>query len=344
MHTIQSISQHVTGTVSNLQNTEIKGVSSLEKAGKGEISFFQDPRFENRVYESNASAILVSENFKPKKPISAVLIKVSDVRKSLAEVLELFKPNDIFDRGKAEFVYVADTAEIDESALLGNFTHIADHAFIGANTKIGSQVFIGQRVKIGKNVHIFPGVKIYHDCTIGDDTVIHSNVVIGSDGFGFDRKENGAYDKIPQVGQVKIGSNVEIGANTVIDRSTFGSTVIENGVKLDNLIQVAHNVTIGSNTVIAAQTGIAGSVTLGRDCVIGGQSAFVPHISVADGSQFQGKSGVSHSIKKPGGKYYGYPAINFKDYIRSFAVFKVLPKLEKRVRDLEKSLENNKSA
>jgi UDP-3-O-[3-hydroxymyristoyl] glucosamine N-acyltransferase len=340
MHTIESICRILDGRMENFQDTEITGINSLVRSGHGEITFLQDPRFEKHIYSTRASAVVIPADFVPRKPLSVTLIRVADISKSLIQLLDLFRVCPDFEQGEKELIHIGKSVQLESGVVIGNFSHVSDSSSIGEGTRIGTQVYLGKNVRIGKGVTVYPGVKIYHGTTIGDHCIIHANAVIGSDGFGFNRNKNGNYHKVPQVGNVVIENDVEIGANTVIDRSTFGNTIIRRGVKLDNLVQVAHNVEIGENTVIAAQTGISGSVTLGRNCVVGGQSAFVPHIEVAEGSQFQGKSGVGRSIKEPGGKYYGYPAIGFNDYIRSYSVFKILPELEKRVRELERELQN----
>jgi UDP-3-O-[3-hydroxymyristoyl] glucosamine N-acyltransferase len=255
----------------------------------------------------------------------------------------LFDKGSDFGTGISEFAFISENSTIGKNVDIGTFTHISDGVEVGDNSTIGSQVFLGENVKIGRFAKIYPGVKIYHGSEIGDHVIIHANAVIGSDGFGFSPQKDGSFSKIPQSGIVIIGNNVEIGANTVIDRATFDATIIEDGVKLDNLIQVAHNVHIGANTVIAAQSGLSGSVHLGKNCLVGGQVAFVPHIEVADGSQFQGQSGVGSSITQPNGKYFGTPAIGFVDYIKSYSVFKLLPMLEKKISMLEKELESIKN-
>lgn len=342
MHTIQSISELIRGTVEGPTDFVIKGVNGLIQARAGELSYLQEMKFEKHLYKTRASAVLIPEEFVPKKPLAPVVIRVTDVGRSLIAVLDLFKANNIFEQGNEDLIHIGEDVKLAADVVVGNFTHLSSGVVVGEGTRIGSQVFLGKNVNVGKHVTLYPGVKIYHGCTLGDNCIVHSNAVIGSDGFGFNPGDNGRFQKVPQVGSVLIENDVEIGANTVIDRSTFGQTIIRSGVKLDNLIQVAHNVEIGENTVIAAQSGISGSVKLGRNCIIGGQVAFAPRIQVADGSQFQGKSGVGSNLKEPGGKYYGYPAIGFNDYIRSYSVFKVLPQLEKRVRELEKALKNSK--
>ena len=343
MHTIESIANELGGRYEGKRDIEIFRINQLERAGEGEIAFLSEEKYEKHLYATRASVVMVSEGFHPRESLACALLFVDDIQKSFIRLLELFSPNDIFDDGLASLRYISPEAKVHETTVIGHFTHISDGVEIGGNCRIGSQVFLGRRVKLGKNVTLYPGVKIYANCIIGDNCILHANVVVGSDGFGYQRNKDGHYEKVPQIGGVEIEEDVEIGANTVIDRSTFGVTRIRRGVKLDNLVQVAHNVEIGENTVISAQTGISGSVQIGKNCVVGGQSAFVPRIKIAEGSQFQGKSGVGRSILEPGGKYYGYPAIGFNDYIRSYSVFKVLPELEKRVRQLEKELEQIQS-
>ena len=344
MHTLEFIARELDGSFTGAGELEIVRISQLERAGAGEIAFFLNPKFEKFLYTTKAEVVIIQADFDPVKPVDSILLRVPDVQKAFVRLLELYAVSDIFEQGDASLRFVSKEASLHESVVIGNFTHVSPGAKIGKSSRIGSQVFIGRDVQIGENVTIYPGVKIYADTRIGDNCILHANAVIGSDGFGFKPNPDGSYAKTPQIGEVHIESDVEIGANTVIDRSTFGITLIRKGVKLDNLVQVAHNVEIGEHTVIAAQTGISGSVRIGKNCIVGGQSAFVPHITIADGSQFQGKSGVGKSISEPGGKYYGYPAIAFNDYIRSYSVFKILPELEKRIRTLEKELEYSKKS
>lgn len=344
MYSIQQLTKQLNAQSEGSLNLQIHAVNSLDKAKAGEISYFKEAKFERSLYETNASAVLVPEDFIPKRALSPTLLRVRDVMKSYIELLYLFQSNDIFEHGKSKLIEIADTAELGENVVLGSFTQVSKGAIIGQDTKIASHVFIGENVQLGKEVLIYPGVKIYPNCSIGDRSIIHANAVIGSDGFGYHPNSDGKYIKIPQIGAVHIDEDVEIGANTVVDRSTVGYTHIASGVKLDNLVQVAHNVEIGENTVIAAQTGISGSVHLGKSCVVGGQCAFVPHVKVADGSMFQGKSAVARDIKKSGGRYFGAPAFGFNDYIRSYAIFKQLPDMEKKIRELEKVIKELKQA
>jgi len=325
------------------EDVVINRINHIRDAQPGDLSFVLNGKFEKYISQTGASAVIVNKNFNSEVPDTCTLIRVDDVQSAISALLVLFDNGKDFFEGIADSAFVSSRAMIGSNVSIGHFTHISDGVSVGEKSSVASQVFLGENVQIGKNVRIYPGVKIYHGCVIGDHVIIHANSVIGSDGFGFTRQQDGTFTKIPQTGIVQIGNHVEIGANTVIDRSTFGATVIEDGVKLDNLVQVAHNVRIGANTVIAAQTGVAGSVHLGKNCMVGGQAAFVPHVEIADGSQFQGQSGVAGSISEPNGKYFGTPAIGFMDYIRSYSVFKILPELEKKIYKLEKELESLKN-
>lgn len=337
--TAQIISQLLNGKIEGNPNVVITHPAKIEEGKTGSICFLANSKYENHAYTTQASALLVSEDFEAKGVISATLIRVKDVRQSIGILLQQFsehqksKPND----AKA-------LANIAESATIGKGTNVAAFAVIGAAARIGEnciiheQVFVGKNAVIGNNVELFTGVKIMHDCVIGDNCIIHPNTVIGSDGFGFLPQADGTFQKVPQIGNVVIGNNVEIGANTVIDRATMGSTVIKNGVKLDNLIQIAHNVEIDENTVIAAQAGIAGSAKIGKNCMIGGQVGIAGHLKIADGTKIQAQSGVGKNIKKENTAVYGSPAFGYNDYVRSHIVFKSLPRMEKRLQTLERKL------
>jgi len=242
--------------------------------------------------------------------------------------------------GREEPCFIHPEATIGAGGYIGAFAYIGRGAKIGDNVKIYPQVFIGDKVTIDDNTTLYPGVKVYHDCKVGKNVVVHSGVVIGSDGFGFAPQEDGTYKKVPQIGYVQIEDNVEIGANTVIDRATMGATIVRDGVKLDNLIQIAHNVDIGKNTVIAAQTGISGSSKIGEHVVLGGQVGVVGHIVVAKGSQIQAQSGVNRSIKEEGKKWGGTPVMPYQPQLRSNVIFARLPELEKRIQELEKLVES----
>lgn len=309
--------------------------SKIEEALPGSISFLGNPKYEPYAYTTQASILVVSDDFKPQQEVRATMLRVPNVYQSLSTLLSHFERN-----GKP--TGISDLANIDSSAKIGSNVAISPFAVIEKNCSIGDgsvvypHVFIGHDVSIGKNVILHSGVKIYAGCVIGDHVIVHANTVIGSDGFGF-VLENGVYKKIPQLGNVLIEDNVEIGANCAIDRATMGSTLLKKGCKLDNLIQIAHNVEIGENTVIAAQTGIAGSTKIGSYCMIGGQVGIQGHAIIPNGTQVQAQSGVM-SVNGENQKLFGTPAMGYVDYLKSYSVFKHLPDLEKRIHSLEKKL------
>lgn len=315
----------------------VSSPSRIEEGGKGTISFLGNDKYEPYAYQTDASILLVSKTFKPKKPIKATLIRVDNVYESIAVLLERFGQSTETSGGVAENATVDPKAEIGTGVQIGPGAVVEAGAVIGNGSRIGAQVYVGTNVKIGRDVQLHPGVRILKDCVIGDRCIINPNAVIGSDGFGFAPKTDGQYQKIVHVGNVVLESDVEIGSNTTIDRATMGSTIIRQGVKLDNLIQIGHNVEIGAHTVIAAQSGIAGSTKIGRHCRIGGQVGIVGHITIADGTQIQAQSGIAQSVKTPKTYLFGTPAIGYKDFIRSFAIFKKLPDLYRRLNQLERA-------
>jgi len=334
--TAKAIANLLGGVVEGNEQVLITHPGKIEAADAGAITFLSNPKYESHIYKTQASAVLVSEDFTPDKQLDTTIIRVKDVYNSLIVFLQLYEQSFHPEQGISSLSFIHQTAQLGDQTTIGDFTSISTKVSIGEHCRIYSQVFIGVGTKIGKNVTIYPGVKIYHDCEIGDNCILHANAVIGSDGFGFAPQPDGSYQKIPQVGKVILEDNVEVGANTVIDRATMGATIIKKGTKLDNLIQIAHNVTVGENTVIAAQAGIAGSTRIGNYCQIGGQAGFVGHIEVADKVSVQAQSGVAASIKEKGRKVYGYPALSYQDYLRAYALFRQLPDLEKRIRTLEK--------
>ncbi len=339
----QEIAKILDGRVEGDPEVLVSGPSKIEEGGPGTITFLANPKYEDFAYSTTASVLLVSRGFQPKKPISATLIRVENVYTALSKLLENFGNQADTSTGISEYASIDKSVQIGEDVAVGMFSIIEANAKIGAECRIAAQVFIGRNVELGKNVIIHPGVRIMHDSKIGDNCILHPNAVIGSDGFGFAPQEDGTYKKIPQTGNVVIENNVEIGSGTIIDRATMGSTIIRSGVKLDNLIQVAHNVEIGENTVIAAQVGIAGSTKIGRNCRIGGQVGFAGHLHIADGTQIQAQSGIASHVKEPNTALFGSPAINYKDYVRSYAVFKKLPELYKRIAELERMIEKKES-
>lgn len=327
------------GEVEGDADVTITGPSKIEDAQPGTITFFANSKYENYLYATKASVVLVAKDFEPKAEIKATLIRVDNVYESIAALLQQFG-SDEQQNGISDHAIVHESADIGNHVSIGAFSIIKEGATVGEGTTILPQVFIGKNAQIGKNVTLFQGVKIHHDCVIGDNCVIQSNSVIGNDGFGFFPQADGSYKKITHAGNVILEDNVDIGANAAIDRATMGSTIIKEGAKLDNLIHIAHNVEVGGQTVIAAQTGIAGSTVIGEECMIGGQSGFVGHIKIADRSKFQAKSGVNSSITEPGLDYYGYPALRYGKFQRSFVHFRNLPELAKRIHELEKKIES----
>ena len=334
----KELAQLLNGRVEGDPDVEVHGPSKIEEGGVGTISFLGNLKYEPYLYTTTASIVLVNETFTAREPVSATLIRVSDVYAAIALLLERFQPEATTAAGISPDARMHTGVVVGAQVSVGSFTVVESGTEIGDHTSIFPQVYIGKGVKIGSHVTIYPGARIMDGCVIGNRCIIHSNAVIGADGFGFAPQPDGAYKKIAQIGNVVLGDDVEIGANTCIDRATMGSTIIRSGVKLDNLIQVAHNAEIGANTVIAAQAGIAGSTKIGASCMIGGQVGFAGHIVVAEGTQVQAQSGVAHSITEPGQAWFGTPAIKWKAYIRSYGVFKRLPELDKLVGQLAKTL------
>ncbi len=329
--TAQELGVLLNGTVEGNPNVAVNRPSKIEEGGAGSISFLANPKYEKYAYSTDASILLVEKGFSPKGKVNSTLIRVENVYESIGFLLNKFGENG----GTKQTIVAQNSAihnsiQLPENVGVGDFSVIKEGAQIGEGTQIHSQVFIGKNATLGKNCILYPGVKIYHDCVIGDNCILHANVVIGGDGFGFVADHNGVYNKIAQVGNVVLENNVEVGANSTIDRATMGSTFVRMGVKIDNLVQIAHNVEIGENTVIASQAGIAGSTKIGKNCQIGGQVGFAGHLTIADGSKFQAQSGIASSINEPNGAYFGSPAINYRDFIRSYAVFKKLPELYKK--------------
>jgi UDP-3-O-[3-hydroxymyristoyl] glucosamine N-acyltransferase len=336
--TALEIAQLINGRVVGDPNIKVSGPNKIEEAKEGSIAFLANPKYEPYVYTTEASVLLVNEAFEPAHPIQSTLIKVTDVYSALGVLLNHFQSQNGIPEGSSEMAFIHNQTTVDPSASIGAFSVIKQGVKIGKKTVIFDQVYIGENVKIGDHTIIHPGVKIYRDTEIGDHCILHSNAVIGSDGFGYALSPEGSYEKIAQIGKVILEDNVEIGANTVIDRATMGATIIRKGVKLDNLIQIAHNVEIGSDTVIAAQAGIAGSTKIGKKVQIGGQSGFVGHIQIADGAKIQAKSGVTNTIKKENARIQGAPAFEYGAYLKSYVLFRQLPELSKKIRQLEKEL------
>lgn len=333
--TVAQLSALIDGIVMGQDGLIIHAPCTIENGFEGGISFLSNPKYESYIYSTNASAVIVGKTFKPIKEVSTTLIVVDDVNVALAKLMQKFDDSGNGVHIIEKLSSISEKAKLGDNVHVGKFSVISDDVSIGNHTFIADQVYIGKDVIIGSHCRIQPGVKIYNGCTIGDHVVIHSNAVIGSEGFGFKADEHGVYQKVPQLGNVVIEDNVEIGSCTVIDRGSIGPTVLKKGVKLDNLIQIAHNVVIGENSVLAAQTGIAGSTTLGESCILGGQVGLAGHIHIADGTQIQAKSGISSDVKEKNKRWYGYPALDYTAYLRSYAHFKNLPGIIEKIKMLE---------
>ena len=332
------IADFLQGTVEGDPDATVSVFAKIEEGHAGALSFLANPKYEKYLYETESSIVMINKTQKLEHPVKCTLIRVDDAYRSFASLLELYSATQQEKTGREEPVSVAASATLGENIFIGAFTYIADNARIGNGVKIHQQVFIGENVTVGDNTVLYPGVKIYRDCKVGSDCVIHSGAVIGADGFGFAPQADTDYKNVPQIGNAVIEDHVEIGSNTCIDRATMGSTIIRRGVKLDNLIQIAHNVEIGENTVIAAQTGISGSSKVGKNCMFAGQVGLAGHIAIADGVKIGAQSGLNSSIKQPDSTLLGTPAMDYHDCIKSYVVARRLPDLKKKVDELEREL------
>ncbi len=335
--TASQIAEVLNGTVYGDSEVEVTKLSKIEEGEKGSLTFLSNPKYTNFLYDTKASIAIVNESFIPKKDIDITLIKVKDAGKAFSKLLAYYNQIKLHKVGIETPNFISKTAKIGKDVYIGQFTYIGNNVVLGNNVKVYPNVYIGDNTIIDDNTTLFSGVKIYSEIIIGKNCNINSGAIIGCDGFGFLPDENGEYAAIPQIGNVIIEDNVDIGAATTIDRATLGSTIIRKGVKLDNQIQVAHNVEIGKNTVIAAQTGIAGSTKIGEQCMIGGQVAIVGHITVGNNVRIQALSGVARSLKD-NAVVQGSRAFNYSDWNRSYVHFKNLGKLVARVNELEKKL------
>jgi UDP-3-O-[3-hydroxymyristoyl] glucosamine N-acyltransferase len=338
---ITQIAAMLGGEVKGEGGEKINMLAKIQDAKKGQLAFLSNPKYEQFIYTTQASAVIVKKDFQAKKNIAATLILVDDPYNSFTQLLEEYHKLISFQKtGVEEPSFLGDKSSLGKNIYRGAFSYIGHNVRIGDNVKIHPQVYIGDNTIIGNNTILHANVKVYADTQIGNNCVLHAGAVIGSDGFGFAPQADGTFKTIPQLGNVLIEDNVTIGANTVIDCATmFGdSTIIRKGVKLDNLIQIAHNVEVGKNTVIAAQTGISGSTKVGENVMIAGQVGIAGHLLIADRTQIGAQAGIAKSVKEEGQQILGYPAIDIKDYFRSYAIFKKLPDLNDRLRQLEKLL------
>lgn len=331
----------VNGEIAGDAAVRISGYAKIEEATEGTLSFLANPKYEHFVYTTKASVLLVRKDFIPQKPINATLVKVDDPYATIADLLNMVSQMQAEKTGVEQPSFVSEGVELPEGIYLGAFSYVGKNVKIGKNAKIYPQCYIGDNVVIGDNVMLYAGVKIYKECKVGNNCILHSGVVVGSDGFGFAPQKDGSYKKIAQIGNVEIADDVEIGANTTIDRATMGSTRIGRGVKLDNLIQVAHNVEIGENTVIAAQAGIAGSAKIGRQNMIGGQVGIAGHITIGNGNQIGAQSGI-HSKTGDGNVLLGYPAVPAREFMKESGYRRRLGEMLKDITNIKKDLANLK--
>ncbi|MCG6187403.1 UDP-3-O-(3-hydroxymyristoyl)glucosamine N-acyltransferase [Maribellus maritimus] len=339
------IAAFLNGEVVGNEDVKVSYVSKIEEGKPGTLAFLANLKYEHYIYETKASIVLVNKTFEPRKEISATLIKVDDAYQAFASLLELVQQAKSTQKtGIENPSFIHETSSVGDDIYLGAFAYIGKNSKVGNNVKIYPQAFIGDNVTIGDNCIIYAGVKIYDDCKIGNQCILHAGCVIGSDGFGFAPQPDGTYNKIPQLGNVILEDNVEIGANTTIDCGTMESTIIRKGVKLDNLVQVAHNCEIGENTVIAAQAGMAGTTKIGKNCRLGGQVGLAGHLTIGNNVQIGAQSGLSSNVKD-NETLLMTPAFNIKDAVKSAIIFKKLPELREDVIQLKrevKSLKENK--
>ena len=334
------ISELLGGTVEGNPQVEVNKLSKIEEGAEGSLSFLANPKYSEYLYETKASIVILANDFKLEKDLSPslTLIRVEDAYGSFGKLLEIYNQIKNDKKGISDSAQISENSRIGKDVYIGENAIISENCIIGDGSKIFANTFIGDNTQIGSNTIVFAGVKIYSDNLIGNECIIHSGAIIGADGFGFAPNSENNYKKVAQIGNVIIEDHVEIGANTCVDRATLGSTVIRKGVKLDNLIQIAHNVEIGDNTVIAAQTGIAGSTKIGKNCMIGGQVGIVGHIKIAEGTKIAAQSGIAHSIEEPNQIVQGSPAIPIGDYKRAYVLFKKLPEMQSELSNLKKQL------
>ncbi len=333
----KQIAELLSGIVEGNENTMVSSLSKIEEGAPGSLSFLSNPIYTNYVYETDASVIILKHSVVLDRPIkpALTLIRVEDPYGSFAKLLEMYYAISKDKKGIEQPSFIASTASYGKDCYIGAFAYVGENVKIGNNVKLFPHCYIGDNTTIGDNCIFFSGVKIYHDCTIGNYCTIHASTVVGSDGFGFAPNSENNYKKIPQIGNVIIEDHVEIGSNTSIDRATMGSTIIRKGVKIDNLVQIAHNVEIGENTVLAGGSFVAGSARLGKNIMMGGQAGVIGHVKVADGVKIAGQSGVGSTIETEGLVVQGSPAFPIGEYKRSYVLFRSFQKLNDRIRTLE---------
>ena len=336
--TAQIIAQYLNGEIEGNPEEKVTGIARIEEGTKGMLSFLANAKYEKYLYSTQASIVLVNRSLKLTDKVSSTLIRVNDPYQAFASLLTLYQSSLPQKSGIDKNSFISETARIGENCYIGAFSFIGENAEIGENVKLFPQVYVGDNAAVGDNTILYPGVKVYKECKIGSNCIIHASTVIGSDGFGFAPGE-GTFQKIPQIGNVVIEDDVEIGSNVSIDRATIGSTLIHKGTKIDNLIQIAHNVEVGENSVLIAQSGIAGSTKLGNNVVVAAQAGLVGHISIADNVKIGAQAGVTNSIKNEGSIVLGSPAHDYREAKRSLIIARKLPELYDKIMKMEKELE-----
>ena len=329
------------GTIEGNPEVKISDFAKIEEGRPGCISFLANMKYAHYLYETKSSVVLVNKDFQLEGKTEATLIRVDNAYETVAKLLTLAESMKPRKKGIDSLAFIDPTATVGKDCYIGPFVAIGPGAVIGDEVVLHPHVTIGEKATVGNHTEIYPNAVVYHDCHVGNNCILHAGCVIGADGFGFAPTTEG-YEKIPQIGIVTIEDNVEIGANTCIDRSTMGSTYVRKGVKLDNLVQIAHNVEVGENTVISSQTGVAGSTKVGQWCMFGGQVGVAGHATIADRTQAGAQSGIPNSVKKPGTTIMGYPAIDYRNFWKSSAVFKTLPELDKQIYQMQKELDELK--
>lgn len=328
----------LSGKVEGDEQAMVSNVSKIEEGKPGTLSFLANPKYTHYIYDTKASIVIVGNDFVPEKPVSATLIRVADAYSAFARLLEVYQQYKNDKKGISTLAFVNESAKYGNDVYLGEFAFVGENVKIGDRVKVYPQVYIGDDCVIGDDTVLYPGVKLYAGTIIGKSCTLHAGVVVGSDGFGFAPQSDNQYNKVPQIGNVIIEDFVEIGSNTTIDRATLGSTIIRKGVKLDNLIQIAHNVEIGENTVMAALGGVSGSTKIGRDCMFGGQIGIAGHLTIANGTKLAAQSGVASSIRHENEIYMGAPAFPAAEFKRAYFHYRKLDQLSKRVQELEQKL------
>jgi UDP-3-O-[3-hydroxymyristoyl] glucosamine N-acyltransferase len=337
--TAQEIGLLLNGTVEGDDFVTVDKLAKIEDGEAGSLTFLANPKYEQFLYTTNASVVIVNNDLRLTGEVKATLIRVENAYTAFSVLLEKYNTIKLNKQGIEQPCFIHPTAQVGQNVYIGAFAYIGPNAKIGDYSKIYPNTYIADNVTIGKNVTLFAGVKVYFDCVLGDNVIIHAGAVIGSDGFGFAPATDGSYAKISQIGNVVIEDDVEVGANTTIDRATMGSTVIRKGVKIDNLVQIAHNVEVGAHTVIAGQAGISGSTKIGKNAVIGGQVGISGHLNIANGTQLSAQTGINSSITEDGKVWGGTPYMPYKDYLKAHSKLRRLPDIDKKVYELEKLIE-----